>query len=209
MDLDGVSLALRGALPSAAIHRRADLHVSVIGPWRPSDLFQAGPECLVWTATFLTHRPPLLTEEGLGHAGRGGILRRHAPVTPAELVVRASGDGLVLLASDHARLGYAAVYRERRLRWSLLLEDRVRTVRCDGDQVQVEAPPGPIPEADRTGVLLAGLASWLREPIDVDAMDRFTFVERLAELADEPVPLIEDGEWQGSRPVRRSLAAGG
>ena len=200
-DLAGV---LRSVIPAAALHRRASLVTGVTGPWRPADLWHGAPERLVWTARF--EGDVLFSPAGEEMVG-GPLARRQAPITPAELIAPRF-DGLVLVHSDAAKLAYVAVYRERHLAWSLLLQDRVRTVRCDGEVVMVEAPPRFVPEVDRAGVVLAGLRQWLREPIDVPAEGRLVLVDTLGALGEgEGETLIQDGEWAGERREwRRKLA---
>lgn len=181
---------LRSAIPIAALDPRASLAVSVGDPWRPCDVFRGLEERMAWSVRFDLPRGHLFTERGSASLGRGGLLRRHAPVHPAELFLRSLGEGLFTYVSDAARSAYVAVYRERQLRWSLLLEDHVRVVRCDGSVVMVEEPPTDVPEVDRTGVLLAGLRHWLREEVHVDDADRYVLVELLASVTPgDGVPL--------------------
>lgn len=194
----GLGRVVRGLVSPTQLHRRAALDVAVTDPWRPADHWPGSLERLVWTAVFETPGGAFLTELGEAALGAGtGLARRQAPVHPAELAVRASGEGLVVVWSDAARLAYVAVYRERHLRWSLLLEDRVRLVRCDGEVVLVDRPPRWVPEGDRVGVLIAGFGQWLREPLVVADEDRFVFPDRLDALTAgaERVTLVRDGAW--------------
>jgi hypothetical protein len=202
----GVLGTLRSVIPERALHPRARLGLSIAGPWRPADLFPGAIERLAWTASFEVPGGQLFTDEGAASLGRHGILRRHGPVHPAELFARAFGDAAVVLFSDATRLAYVAVYRERHLRWSLQLEDRVRIVRCDGHGVTVEEPPVNVPEGDRTGVLLAGLYQWLREPIEVDAVDRYLLVEMLGAITGAPEWVAGDGHWDGAEPEKIAVA---
>lgn len=197
-DADGVRRALRGLVRGTDLHRRASLQVTVDGPWRPADRWPGSLERLVWTASFTSPSGAFFTDGAAEGRVLQALVRREAPLHPAELVLRAMGDGLVLHWSDAGRLAYVAVYRERQLRWSLLLEDRVRLVRCDGEVVTVDRPPRWVAEGDRVGVLLAGWASWLREPLGLPEDGRFTFPDEIGALAvdGETVELVRDGEWE-------------
>lgn len=202
-----VDRRLRAAIPGAAFHRRAALAVAVAGPWRPSEVFPGAVERLAHTARFDTPGGTPFTDEGAASVGRKTILRRHAPVHPGEIYLQSLGEGLFTWFSDAHRIAYVAVYRERHLRWSLLLEDRVRLVRCDGERVMIQAPPEEVPEGDRTGVLLAGLHQWLREPLEVDPVDRYQLVEILDALVPEPgTELVVDGGWDDVPPLRVAAA---
>jgi hypothetical protein len=202
----GVGDELRALLAPAWLHRRASFGVAVRGPWRPADLWPGGMERLVWTVSL--EGEVHLSDAGAEALGRAGLLRRRAPVQPLEALARRQGDGLVVVHSDAAQLAYVAVYRERHLAWSLLLQDRVRLVRCDGEVVVDEAPPRRVPEVDRAGVLLAGLHQWLREPIEIDPEERLVLADTVGGITlDEPVhPLVDDGGWIDLRECRRKLA---
>lgn len=207
LDADRVEAGLRerlggGLLPYAA------LGVSIAGPWRPADVWPGAGERLCWTASFDIPGDALLTDEAASVLAAGSIARRHAPLHPAELIAPAFASALVLVHSDAARLAYVAVYRERHLRMSLMLHDSVRLVRCDGTAVVVQAPPRSFPERDRAGVLLAGLHSWLREPIFVDAEERMFLADQLAALAEAPVEwLVRHGRWTDEPPVKQRASA--
>lgn len=205
--VDSVVAELRGAIRPAHLHRRAALGVVVVGPWRPADLWSGGIERLVWTVGIESHGGPLLSEVGEAELGRGGVARRHAPVHPIEALALRAGEGLVVLHSDAAHLAYVAVYRQRRLSWSLMLQDRVRLVRCDGQVVQVAEPPRFVAEGDRAGVLLAGLHQWLREPITIDDTERLVLADTLGHITHdvEPVWVIRDGTW-GDPPAEPGAA---
>lgn len=193
----GVAAELRQILKPGWLHRRADLGVVVTGPWRPADLWAGGIERLVWTVGIDARGGPLLSERGESELGGPSFTRRHAPPHPVEALAQRAGEGMVVLHSDATRLAYVAVYRERRLTWSLLLQDRVKLVRCDGQVVQVAEPPKYVPEGDRTGVLLAGLHQWLREPIALDDEERFTLADSLGQLTadEEPAWIVRDGAF--------------
>ncbi len=207
LSVEDADRRLRGAIPAAALHPRASLAVSATGPWRPADLFPGAIERLAWSLRFDTPDGSVFTEEGAASLGRHGVLRRHAPVHPGEIYLRSLGEGVFLLLSDAAQLAYVAVYRDRQLRWSLMLEDRVRAVRCDGDTVRITAPPADLPEVDRTGVLLAGLYQWLREPIDVPGASRYIFGELLDALTPDPgIELVVGGGWPDAAPLRIAAA---
>lgn len=179
-------------LDSADLDRRAWLRVGV-GSWRPCDTWQQAPEALCWTASFETPKGrlfrPAVLDELRGRVLTGSPL----PLHPAEQLARRIGSGLVIVFSDGGKLAYAAVYREFRLRWSLLLHDGVRMVRSDGAGLTVKEPPGQIPEGDRLGVLLAGLRQWLREPLELEPDELLTLPDTLDTLVLERRDLVRDG----------------
>lgn len=198
---DDVRRVLRELLPPALLNPWGALGVAMVGPWRPADLWPGAPEILVWTTAFHIPEDGLLNDEGLRRLGAGIIGRRGAPVHPAEHVVGRLGGGLVLMHSDAGRYAYSAVYRERHLRFSLMLIVGERSVRCDGQEVIVESPPRAIPEQDRAGVLLAGLERWFFAPLPFGTRDRMFLADSLAQLTDgvEVEWLIERGEWAGEQ----------
>ena len=53
--------------------------------------------------------------------------------------------------------------------------------------------PGPIPEGDRLGVLLAGFRQWLREPLDLSSEDRLTLPDTLDSLVTQRYDVVRDG----------------
>ncbi|MDP2315452.1 MAG: hypothetical protein Q8P41_21320 [Pseudomonadota bacterium] len=195
--VDSVTADLRRAVRAAHLRRRVDLGVVVAGPWRPADLWMGGIERLVWSVGLESRGGPILSDAGEAELGHAGLARRHAPIHPVEALAIRSGEGLVVVHSDAAHLAYVAVYRQRRLAWSLMLQDRVRLVRCDGQVVQVAEPPRFVPEGDRAGVLLAGLHQWLREPITVDDTERLTLADTLGQITGdlEPSWIVRDGSW--------------
>ena len=209
--LDAIVRAVLAGLspddPRRPLHRKAALDARVTGPWRPADVWAGALERLVWTASFDTPTGAFFTadaEESLAASRMTALVdRRGAPVLVAEVVAAHLGEGLVVYSSDAARAAYVSVWRERKLRWSLYLEHGVRTVRCDGDPVFVEAPPRDLPEGDRTGVVLAGLRNWLREPLDLDPTDALFVLDRLGELGDgAPVVHVVDERF-GAPPSRQ------
>ncbi len=195
----GVTSDLRQLLKPGWLHPRADLGVVVHGPWRPADLWPGALERLVWTVGIESRGGPILSARGEAELAKGDLERRQAPAHPVEALVRRAGDGLVMIHSDAACLAYVAVYRQRHLAWSLLLQDRVRLVRCDGHVVQVAEPPRYVAEGDRTGVLLAGLHQWLREPVALGEDERFTLADTLGSLTadEEPDWIVRDGAFPG------------
>lgn len=195
LEAEDLRRVLRGLVRPAELHRRASLAVAVEGPWRPADRWPRAIERLVWTARVRLPSGAFFAEPAAASRVLGALARREAPLHPAEVALRALGDGMVLHWSDLARLAYVAIYRERQLRWSLLLEDRVRLVRCDGDQVMVDRAPRWVPEGDRVGVLLAGWATWLGEPLGLRDDARFTFPDDLHGEGEE-VELLRDGSWE-------------
>ncbi len=207
IDVDDVAVALRATVDGAAryaprglLHRRGALDVAVTGPWRPADRWPGALERMAWTATFTLPTGAWLSdaaEEAIGAAPT--FARRQLGPTPAELVAIAFGEGLVVAHSDAAPRAYCAVYRERRLAWSLLFEERARIVRCDGYDVTVEAPPPRhFPEQDRAGVLLAGLRQWLRESVAAEGEGRLFLPDALAAVTEdvESVAVVRDGVWE-------------
>ncbi|GDX80159.1 hypothetical protein LBMAG42_19700 [Deltaproteobacteria bacterium] len=186
----------------------ATLDVAVSGPWRPADVWPGRLERLVWTATFVYPEGGFFTPEGELSAGALGTLaRRQAPIHPAELVAGAFASALVVWHSDAGRSAYAAVWRERRLRWSLRLDESRGLVRCDGEKVISESPPRHLPEQDRTGVLLAGWQRLLGEPLPLEGHDRLLFVDTLAALTGDADPeQLYGRERAGVRAVPLRLA---
>lgn len=204
-----VEAQLQELLRPGWLHRRAALGVAIHGPWRPADVWPASLERLAWT-TSLEERGPVLSEAGELGVGALGMIRRKAPVHLVEALAVRAGEGLVIVHSDVHCLAYVAVYRDRRLKWSLLLQDRVRLVRCDGEQVMVAEPPRFVPEGDRTGVLLAGIEHWIREPIALPSADRFVLPDLLAQLGgDEPNWIVRDGAFLSGTPDRQRARASG
>lgn len=191
-EIDLAAMAKHVRLDDADLDRRAWLRGGV-GCWRPCDVWEAGPEAVCWTASFETPRGRLFRPAVLDEL-RGRILTGSPlPLHPAEQIARKLGGALVIVYSDGGRLAYAAMYREHRLRWSLLLHDDVRLVRSDGRGLTVQEPPGPIPEGDRLGVLIAGLRQWLREPLELTSQERLTLPDTLEGLVQVQVDLVRDG----------------
>lgn len=200
---------LRARVDLRWLPRWAALDAAIHGPWRPAEHWPGALERLVWTASFSYPEGGFFTAEGEGAAAAIGTLgKRQAPVHPAEMVAGAFGAALVLWHSDPGRSAYAAIWRERRLRWSLRLDDRARSVRCDGERVIVEEPPRHLPEQDRAGVLLAGWERFLGERLHVEGAERLTFVDTLDALtASSPhEPLMARGAWAGDEalPLRQA-----
>lgn len=190
LDFDRVTELVQ--LDSADLDKRAWLRAGVAS-WRPCDVWETGPETLCWTASFETPQGRLFRPAVLDDL-RGRVLTGSPlPLHPAEQIVRRLGAGLVIVFSDGGRLAYGAVYREYRLRWSLLLQDGVRMVRSDGSGLTVQEPPRPIPEGDRLGVLLAALRQWLREPLELTSEELLTLPDTLDTLVLERRDLVRDG----------------
>lgn len=194
---------------AGAITAHAELGVSRSAPWRPADLWEGCAERLIWSVGFEIPDDALLTEAGAAALARGSISRRHAPVHPAELLAPLFPAALVVVHSDAAKFAYVAVYRERQLRMSLMIQDGVRLVRCDGEAVVVHAPPRIFPEGDRAGVLLAGVQCFLRETIHLESEDRMFLADVLGGLTvDAPVEwLVRHGRWGDEvEPPQRAFA---
>lgn len=209
--VDSVTADLRRTIAPAHLRPRGDLGVVVVGPWRPADLWAESIERLVWSVGIESRGGPILSDAGEAALADAGLARRHAPLHPIEALAVRAGDGLVVIHSDAAHLAYVAVYRQRRLSFSLMLQDRVRLVRCDGQVVQVAAPPRFVPEGDRAGVLLAGLYQWLREPVTLDDRDRLTLADTLGQLTREVEPtwIVHDGAWSEPPAVPGAARASG
>lgn len=196
--LDFRALDRHVRLDEQDLDRRAWLRAGV-AMWRPCDVWEHAPEVVCWTMGFETpagrlFRPAVLDEL------RGRVLTgTPLPLHPAEQLARGLGGGLVVVYSDYGKLAYCAMYREHRLRWSLLLHDGVRMVRSDGAGLTVHEPPRPLPEGDRLGVLLAGFRQWLREPLELASDERLTLPDTLDMLVPEKRDLVRDG-------LRRQLA---
>lgn len=192
-----VRTALQGVLLPEFLHRRAAMEIAITGPWRPADLWPGAPERALWTVAFRIPRDTLLSPRGEERLRRGIIERRLAPAHPAEFLARALGNGFVCLFSDAASFCYTLVWRERHLRSSVMLEERVRLVRCDGVEVRREEPPKRVHEGDRTGILLEGLRRWLAEPLPVPEEEVIFVPDVLGGLFSEAewAWAIRDGMW--------------
>lgn len=195
--LPGIRDALEEVLPPGALHHRGRVEVEIAEDWSPAQVWPGGLERRCWSVAFRVVRGGWLTDVAEKRLSREGFGER-APVNPAEVVARKLGGGLVVVFSDAGRLAYTAVYRERKLSWSLLLQDGERLVRAVGARdVQAHQPPPRVfAEGDRLGVLAAGLRQWLREPLDLEEGDaRLLLPETLQVVfADRPRHLLcEDG----------------
>ena len=137
---------LADCVPTTLLDPRGALQVRVHGPWRTADHWQNGIERLMWTARFESPRDRFLRLDAEPELIRRGLARRDHPVHPAESVARRLGSALLVTWSDAARLVSTAVYRERRLAWSLLLQGTP-----SGRERSEEAPP-PVEMAGPRGV---------------------------------------------------------
>ncbi len=208
LSIDCLRAELRARLEGALLPH-AMLGVSMSEAWRPADLWAGAEERLCCSVGFEIPDDALLTEAGTANVARGSIARRLAPVHPAEAIACRFPCALVAIHSDAARFAYVAVYRERQLRMSLMLQDGVRLVRCDGDAVIVQEPPRFFPELDRAGVLLAGVQSFLRTPIPLEREERMFLADQLGGLTDsEPIQwLVRNGRWGDEvEPPQRAFA---
>lgn len=198
LNLSLVRSALHNLILPEFIDRRGNLRVAVVGPWRPCDFWPGSLERAVWTVCFESPRSMLFSSRGEERLGKGSVARRLAPLIPSELLARELGNGLVTLFSDGAALCYVLHWRERHLRFSLMLEDRKRIVRCDGVQVECEEPPRFLPEGDRVGLLVEGLRRWMTEPFPLSEEGRIFLPEQLASLVEgaEWTWIIRDGHWE-------------
>ena len=189
LDAETLAAHLADRLDARWLDRRAVLEVSISVPWRPCDLWEGGLVRPVWTATFSGDLPFWAPggEAEVGHLAT--LAKRQAPVSLAELCAEIPGSALVVVYSDATRSAYAAVWRERQLRWSLRLDDGVLAARCDGDRVIVESPPRPLPEIDRVGVLVAGLSRFFTEMPALEGVDRLLLPDVLLALDAETVPV--------------------
>jgi len=194
---------LERALRAGELHPRGRVEFALGEDWSPAMVWPGAVERRVWSVAFRVVRGAWLTREAeerfaeeLG--GRG-------PVTPAEVLARALGGGLVVAFSDAQRMAYVVVYRERRMQWSLMLQDGAALVRALGRDIQTHAPPPRVvPEGDRLGVLEAGLHQWLREPLPLDHAEARLL---LPETLDSPLrdavwhALCDGGRWGGPPPL--------
>jgi hypothetical protein len=191
-ELDFAALKKHVRLDEQDLDRRAWLRAGFTR-WRPCDIWDGAPVTLCWTMSFETPAGRLFRPAVLDQL-RGRVLTGSPlPLHPAEQLARGLGGGLVTVFSDGGKIAYCAMYREHRLRWSLYLQDGVRLVRCDGAGLTVQEPPGPIPEGDRLGVLLAGFRQWLREPLDLGSEDRLTMPDTLDSLVTQRYDIVRDG----------------
>ena len=193
--------ALERSVPRDALHPRGCVEVALAADWSPAEVWPGALERRCWSVGFRVVRGAWLApaaEDRLA-AELGG----RGPVTPAEVLARAVGGGLVVAFSDAQRMAYVAVYRERRMQWGLMLHDGVALVRALGRDVQVHAPPPRvIPEGDRLGVLEAGLWQWLREPVALDDGEaRLLLPETLDGLLRDAswTTLSDGGAWRSGK----------
>lgn len=117
-----VASTLAEALPPSLLEPRGGLSVRLHGPWRPADLWPDGIERLTWTATFEATRGRFLREEAIPTLVRRGLARTDHPVHAAEALGQRLSAALLVVWSDAQQLASCAVWRERRLTWSVLLE---------------------------------------------------------------------------------------
>ncbi len=199
-DVRGV---LERSLGAGELHPRGRVEFALGVDWSPATVWSGAIERRSWSVGFRVLRGAWLSrdaEERLG-AELGG----RGPVTPAEVLARAVGGGLVVAFSDAQRMAYVAVYRERRMQWSLMLHDGGALVRALGRDVQTHAPPPRVfAEGDRLGVLEAGLQQWLREPLPLhDAEARLLLPETLDALLRDATwqSLCDGGVWGGAPPL--------
>lgn len=132
----GIGATLAAALPASLLDPKGGLSVHVSGPWRPADRWEGGVERLVWTATFTSPRARFLKPDADATLIRRGLARPDHPIHPAEALARQVGGALLVHWSDAWQLVSVAVYRDRRLRWSLLLQG------AHGGR-EADAPDGP------------------------------------------------------------------
>lgn len=122
LDAATVRRVLRDAIPADCLDPRGGLGVRQHGPWRPADQWAGAVERLVWTTTFEAPRDRFVRPEALPTLIRRQLARPHHPFHPGEAIARQLGGALLVHWSDAWQLVSTAVYRERRLRWSLLLQ---------------------------------------------------------------------------------------
>lgn len=182
LDAEFLASRLADRLDANWVDRRAVIEV-VVGPiWRPIDLWPGGLIRPVWTAEINVEGPLWTPGAESEAASLASLGKRQAPVTLVELCADSLGAALVLAFSDATRSVYASVWRERRVAWSLRLDDSVISARCDGERVIVESPPRALPEVDRVGVLCAGLHRFLTEFPVLEGESRLLLPDILAGL---------------------------
>ena len=206
--LDGDTLATRASerLDARWLDRHALLRVSVTGPWRPCDVWSGALVRPVWTANFAGDLPFWAPGGESAAASLATLSKRHAPVSIAELCADSVGGALVVVYSDATRSAYASVWRDRRFRWSLRLDDGVLIARCDGERVIVEAPPRHVHEVDRVGVLLAGLQRFLTEMPTIEGADRLLLPDVLQALDDGSTAAVYGRAELFGAPGERAVA---
>jgi hypothetical protein len=204
LDLGAAVSALHDALPPGSCLPWGRLRLGVCDPWRPCDRWSGAPE--TWAHAIVVADPgdpPWTDEAAAALAERLGIARRRAPLTAAEVIAHAHGDALVVVHADATPEAYVALYRERRLRFSLHRREPGWLARCDGHVVSIDDRAETFAEGDRAGVLLAGLCRWLATPIELSPEERLFLPETLADLGPRFREILYGGEFVDARP--RSL----
>lgn len=208
LDLGSVVPALGDALPPGSCLPWGRLRLGVSEPWRPSDRWPGAPEVVATTLAVADPGDPPWTDDAAAIlAERLGIARRRAPLTAAEVIAHALGDALVLVHSDATPEAYVALYRERRLRFSLHRREPRWLARCDGQVVIVDDDAPTFAEGDRAGVLLAGLGRWLGTPLALSPEARLFLPDALAELGPPVQEIVSGGEFVDALPRQARCAA--
>lgn len=184
LDADSLAARIADRIDPTWLDRTAFMRISVSEQWRPCDVWEGGLLRPIWTATFSADVPFWSPGGELAASQLCTLSKRQAPVNLAELCADMVGAALVVVYADATRSAYASVWRDRRFRWSLRLDDAVLLARCDGDRVIVEAPPRHIHETDRVGVVMAGLQRFLTEMPALEGVDRLLLPDVLRSLGE-------------------------
>lgn len=182
LDADSLAARIADRVHPSWLDRTAFMRIRVSEPWRPCDVWEGGLLRPVWTASF-SAEVPFWAPRGEAAASQLCTLsKRQAPVSLAELCADSVGAALVVVYADATRSAYASVWRDRRFRWSLRLDDGAILARCDGERVIVESPPRHVHEVDRVGVLMAGLQRFFTEMPALEAEHRLLLPDVLRAL---------------------------
>lgn len=175
---------LADSIPAEALDPRGGLGVRVAGPWRPADVWPGGIERLVWSATFEAPRDRFLLPEAFPTLMRRQLARPHHPVHPGEAVARRLGGALLVSWSDTWQLAMVTNYRDRRIRWSLLLEG------AHGGR-EADAPDEPRVEetADRY--------TWDSGEIEEKPTSRMVRCDGVTVMVEAPVAWVPEGDRTG------------
>ncbi|MED5371501.1 MAG: hypothetical protein VX899_10835 [Myxococcota bacterium] len=123
-----------------------------------------------------------LIDAPMGPVARGGHPWDTEILAPS--ASRLLGAVLVLGFSDHPALGYAALYRQGGLDWSLAVRrehEHTWVFRSDGRGVRKQRLAAPPPEGEPHEVLQRGLEKLLRMPLYLADHQQFVLPELLQE----------------------------
>ncbi len=203
LDRPGLIEAVAGVIRrhlEGALHPGALLRASP--PWTPLQLLRGAPALPGLRTLSLgsrDRRGRVLSERGYREVLPGAAAqRRGADFVPEELLgpalSRELGGLLALAHSDHPPAAYAAHYTAGRCRWSVALRGGEELLRYDGEGLAAIDLSGgrAYPEGDRAGVLLAGLARLLGEPLSPGEDERLILADAIAWGPEEgeALPLV-------------------